>query len=108
MAPQRPQDRIDNERVLESLRTVGGLGISQTDWEGRATPDGGPEIKQIRRRISDLRKLGHQIETRPSKVIGEPARYVLVVEKPAPLPPPAEPDRLFAPPHVNAIYGEAA
>lgn len=73
--------RTDAARILTSLKGAGGRGITQRDWDGPNTPDGGGEIKQIARRILDLRAAGHTIETRKDPLNKRAARYVLIVER---------------------------
>lgn len=112
--------RADKTRILASLKGAGGRGITQKDWDGPNTPDGGEAIDQIARRILDLRQDGHKIETRKDPRNKRRARYVLVIERWERITPPEgrpalavvepapEPDRLFTPPPSNAIRGEAA
>ena len=92
------------QRILRSLEAAGPRGICQADWDGPNTPDGGPKIPQITRRIGDLRK-EHRIDT-----VGERNGYALYVLRPRLEVLPivtgdGEPAGLFAPPPVNAIIG---
>lgn len=53
--------RSQNARVLRMLRHVGPTGLSQLECD---TPlDGGPPIRRLASRITDLRRDGHPILT---------------------------------------------
>lgn len=94
-------------RVLRSLRAVGGRGICQRDWDQSGhTPDGGPRIPQIARRIRDLRggtygpkamhgpHRAHVIENRGTRdgfTVYVLVREALPLLEPPPAPEPAPP-----------------
>lgn len=97
-------------RVLRALKRH-PEGLTQVDWLLPNVVDGGHPITRLAARIKDIRDEGHEIE-----VSGERygcAVYRLPQPEPVPIPrsvpevPQAE-DRLFDPPAVNAIYGDAA
>jgi hypothetical protein len=59
MAPRRPTQR---DRVLSALRVAGEHGVRSTDF---LHPVGGhPPILRVASRISELRDLGYDIQTR--------------------------------------------
>lgn len=99
------------DRVLRALKRHPD-GVTQVDFLAPNVIDGGAPITRVAARIRDLRQDGHVIE-----VNGE--RYGCVVYRlpqpePVPIPPPEMPEiepaeqRLFDPPTVSAIFGDAA
>lgn len=64
-----------SERVLRALRTH-PRGITQLDFDGPRTVDGGPPVRRLASRIADLRAAGHRIEVRGRR--HKMAVYVLV------------------------------
>jgi hypothetical protein len=55
--------KTDKARLLAALRYEGGRGITTLDFEPPHVWDEGDPIKQIARRIYDLRQEGHDIVT---------------------------------------------
>lgn len=80
MSATQPKPRrrkpSQNERLLAHAR-AGGV-LDQNDWWTAPTPDGGPPIKALRTRVSNLEALGCRFrhEIRPRRL----ARYVLLHE----------------------------
>jgi hypothetical protein len=104
------------DRVLRALQTAGPQGITAADFSGlHGTPDGDEPITRVAARILELKSAGFAIDT-PKDRNGKPLKrdkckvYVLrPTHEPLPLPTgDSEPVGLFAPPPVNAIYGDAA
>lgn len=50
------------DRVLESLRRAGSRGVTQADWLGPHTPDGGAPITRVAARVMELQNDGHRID----------------------------------------------
>lgn len=93
-------------RVLKLLRRAGRRGITQLDADRPA--DGGPPIRRLAARISDLKDLGYVVESRTRRrkfvvytLVREPATAAIADDKtereepaalfsPAP-PPPSSP-----------------
>lgn len=69
-----------NDRLLAALRGSRGFGVRGIDFLAPDVLDGGRPITRVASRMTDLRKAGHDIETRmePASQGGERvARYVL-------------------------------
>lgn len=51
------------QRVLRGLERAGKHGVTQVDWLGPVTVDGGPPITRLAPRIKELRDEGYPIVT---------------------------------------------
>ena len=82
------RQKTQNERVAALLRQAGRCGLQQQDVDGPVL-DGGPPIRRLASRISDLRDRGWMIDAsaRRSKM----AVYRLISEPAAPAQQPARP-----------------
>lgn len=49
------------QRVLRSLEVAGRRGVTQADWLGPHTPDGGAPITRLAARVMELQNDGHRI-----------------------------------------------
>lgn len=49
------------QRVLRSLERAGSRGVTQADWLGPHTPDGGGAITRLAARVMELQNDGHRI-----------------------------------------------
>lgn len=74
-------------RVLRSLKAVGGTGLTQVDWLGPNTPDGGDPITRLAARIADLKREGHQIDAPKGRKRDGCQVYVLKTEAWVPIEP---------------------
>ena len=102
-----------NDRVGRMLRRAGRHGISQTDFDGPHTADGGPPVRRLASRIADVRALGYEIDSTGRRnrmavyrLISEPGRVADPVASPAG---DAAPGALFeapAPKPRSAIFGD--